>query len=55
MGRVVTNVVSTCDPIPLYYIQFNIIKLNRTIAEPVSRTAAEPIYPNVLAELGPNM
>ena len=26
-GRVVTNVVSTCDPTPLYYMQLNIIKL----------------------------
>ena len=25
-GRVVTNVVSTCDPTPLYYMQLNIIK-----------------------------
>ena len=27
-GRVVTNVVSTCDPTPLYYMQLNIIKLS---------------------------
>ena len=26
-GKVVTNVVSTCDPAPLYYMQLNIIKL----------------------------
>ena len=25
-GRVVTNVMSTCDPTPLYYMQLNIIK-----------------------------
>ena len=25
-GRVVTNVVSTCDPTPLYYMQLNIFK-----------------------------
>ena len=31
-GRVVTNVVSTCDPTPLYYyMQLNIIKLNMFI------------------------
>ena len=26
-GKVVTNVVSTCDPTPLYYMKLNIIKL----------------------------
>ena len=28
-GRVVTNVVSTCDPTPLFYMQLNIIKRKR--------------------------
>ena len=30
-GRVVTNVVSTCDPTPLYYMQLNIIKLSTQV------------------------
>ena len=30
-GRVVTNVESTCDPTPLYYMQLNIIKLIKLI------------------------
>ena len=32
-GRVVTNVVSTCDPTPLYYMQLNIIKLGAECSE----------------------
>ena len=44
-GRVVTNVVNTCDPTPLYYMQLNIIKLNYNKCS-ISALAA-PIYQSI--------